>query len=64
MMKDVCWFVKDLLPELVPEEKPITPERKAEKKSILDGLHKKQEILRQREEPLYKNQKKEHGIDL
>ena len=25
MMKDVRWFVKDLLPELVPEEKPITP---------------------------------------
>ena len=64
MMKDVRYFVKDLLPELLPEEKPITPERKAEKKSVLDGLHKKQECLRQREDSPRRNQKKEQGIDL
>ena len=64
MMKDVRYFVKDLLPELVPEERTITPERKAEKKSVLEGLHKKQEVLRQKEEPLRRTQKKEHGIDL
>ena len=64
MMKDVRYFVKDLLPELLPEEKTITPERKAEKKSVLDGLHKKQEYLRQREDPPRRNQKKEQGIDL
>lgn len=64
MMKDVRYFVKDLLPELLPEEKPITTERKAEKKSVLDGLHKKQEYLRQREDPPRRNQKKDHGIDL
>lgn len=64
MMKDVRWFVKDLLPELLLEEKPITPERKAEKKSVLDGLHKKQEYLRQRDVPPRKKQKKDRGIDL
>ena len=64
MMKDVRYFVKDLLPELVPEERTITPERKAEKKSVLEGLHKKQEVLRQKEEPLRRTQKKEYGIDL
>lgn len=64
MMKDVRYFVKDLLPELLPEEKPITPERKAEKKSVLDGLHKKQKYLQQREDPPRRNQKKEQGIDL
>ena len=65
MMKDVRYFVKDLLPELVPEEKPITPERKAEKKSVLDNLHRKQEILRQeKSEPPRGIQKRKHDIDL
>lgn len=32
MMKDVRYFVKDLLPELIPEGEALTPERKEEKK--------------------------------
>lgn len=39
MMKDVRYYVKDLLPELVPEGEPLTPERKEEKrKSVRERL--------------------------
>ena len=63
LVKDVRYFVKDLLSELEPEAKPITPERKVEKKSVLENLHKKQETLRERNEPRRK-QKREYRIDL
>lgn len=49
----------------MPEEKPITPERKAEKKSVLDNLHRKQEMLRQERSDLSRGtQKRKHDIDL
>lgn len=47
MIKDIRWLVKDLLPELQREAGPVTPERKEEKRSVIEELHRKQAAIDQ-----------------
>lgn len=63
IVKDIRYLIKDLLPELVPEKKELTPERKQEKRSLLTELHKKQEIVDERDAqkaPTRQTQKKQN----
>ena len=51
MMKDVRCFVKDLIPELVPEGDALTPERKeVKRKSVRERLAKAQDRVDARNE--------------
>ena len=51
MMKDVRYFVKDLLPELVPEGDALTPERKeVKRKSVRERLANAQDWVDARNE--------------
>lgn len=45
MLHDVKYYVRDLLPELIPEGDDLTPERKEEKKSVLRQLDLKKEMV-------------------
>ena len=60
MMKDIRWLVKDLLPELKPEDGKLTPEKKEEKRSVIEELHRKQSRIRETEK---KSKSKEENIE-
>ena len=45
MLDDVKYYVRDLLPELIPEGDDLTPERKEEKKSLLGQLDQKKKLV-------------------
>ena len=60
MMKDIRWLVKDLLPELKPESGKLTPEKKEEKRSVIEELHRKQSRIRETEK---KSKSKEENIE-
>lgn len=63
MMKDVRYYVKDLLPELVPEEEPLTPERKEEKrKSVRERLANAQDRVDARNETRRSSQQKTNHL--
>ena len=59
MMKDVRYFVKDLIPELVPEGDALTPERKeVKRKSVRERLAKAQDRVDARNEARRSQQQK------
>ena len=61
MMRDIRWLVKDLLPELKPEAGAITTEKKEEKRSVIQELHRMQEATNQADrKPKVKLQNQEH----
>ena len=45
MLSDVKYYVRDLLPELMPEGDGLTPQRREEKKSVLRQLDQKKELV-------------------
>ena len=45
MLDDVKYYVRDLLPELIPEGDDLTPERKEEKQSLLWQLDQKKKLV-------------------
>lgn len=49
MVRDIHYLIKDLLPELSPEKQDLTPERKAEKRSVLKDLHQKQQQINEQQ---------------
>ena len=44
MLGDISYYVRDLLPELMPDGKSLSPERKEEKRSVLTRLDEKKQI--------------------